>query len=73
MDNGAKVEIEKTSQRHNENFTTFAESSEKRICPTNEHKNGGSQIDGDSKIDDEVQHSGYSPFVFCIYNTIFNC
>lgn len=64
MHNGAEVEMEKTSKRHYKDFTSLTIGGNQSVRPTNEHKDGRSQVDGDGKIDDRVQHSGYSPFAF---------
>ena len=73
MDNGAKVDDEKVLEWHEENFPSFAVGSDDSICPKNEHEQGRSKPNGDSRDEDEFQHEFYSPFVFYIYNTIYDC
>lgn len=64
MDNGAKVNEEKLSKRHNENLTIPPQGRKESICPKEQHKQSRSQIDGNGKVNNEVQHIDESPFAF---------
>ena len=56
MNNGAEMDVEKAPKGHNENFTTLAESSDKSVGPTNEHKDRGRHPNRNSDINNELQH-----------------
>lgn len=64
MNNGAKVNIEKLTQRHSKNFTILSESHDKSVRPKEQHKQGRSEIDRDCNNNNELQHFLKSPFAF---------
>jgi len=66
MHNGAKVEIEKLTKRHQENFT-IPQTGNESVRPKEQHKESRGSPNRDSNIDNELQHFLKSPFVFCIY------
>lgn len=58
MDNGAKVDEEKLSKRHNENLTIPPQGCDESVRPKEQHEQSGSQVDGNGKVNNEVQHIG---------------
>ena len=66
MHNGAEVEIEEMTNRHNENFLIMPQGHNESIEPKAQHKQGGSGPNRDSNLNNKLQHSGKSPFVFLI-------
>ena len=45
MHNGAEMHIEKATDRHYKNFTSFAVGRGNRVHPTRKHENGRGQVD----------------------------
>ena len=66
MNNRAEMDVEKAPKGHNKNFTTLAESSDKSVSPTNEHKDRGRHPDRNSECENSFEHRVFSPFVFWI-------
>ena len=72
MDDGTKVDVKELTEWYQQNFTIAEKGREKSGAPEIEHKQGRGEPNGQSDFDDEL-HLVCSPFVFCIYNTIFDC
>jgi len=56
MYNRAEVEIEELTKRHQENFTIFPQGSDESIRPKEQHKQRGSEPNGNREHDNELQH-----------------
>jgi hypothetical protein len=66
MHNGAEVDIEKVTNRHQENFTTFSENCYHCVKPKANHEQRRSSPNRDCENENKFQHSGY-PLSFSEY------
>jgi hypothetical protein len=66
MHNGAEVDVEKTTNRHQENFTTFSENCYRCVKPKTNHEQRRSNPNRDCENKHKFQHSGY-PLSFSGY------
>ena len=59
MHNGAKVNVEKVTKWHNENFTIAPKSRNESVKPKAKHEQRGSNPNRDCENEHKFQHSGY--------------
>jgi hypothetical protein len=59
MHNGAKMDVEKTTNRHQENFTTFSKNCYRCVKPKANHEQRRSSPNRDCENQHKFQHSGY--------------